>query len=401
MSDTVKFRFKLGDQVTDPITRFRGVVTARTEWLNRCIRYAVQPREMKDGRPIEDQWFDEGQLTLIKGAENLDPHAAAAPKERTGGPTPTPRPVRALMKHVLVTGGNGFIGEYVVEELETRGYRPVIFDRHWGFQPREGTFGDIKDSTLVDDAVSHVDGVIHLAGVLGTQETVADPRPAAETNILGGLNVITACAKYDLPLVNIAVGNWWMNNTYSITKNSVERFIDMKREFEARRMASVRALNAYGPRQAPTVPYGPSRVRKIMPSFICRALSGEPIEVYGEGDQVMDMVYVTDVAKALVSALEHVERDVEFSEGTVEVGTGRPTTVMGIARMVADEVAKAGGKPPAIEKLPMRPGEPPSSVVLADTSLLHQIGMNAKNFTRLETGIQKTVEFYRGYLKDR
>ena len=139
------------------------------------------------------------------------------------------------MKHVLVTGGNGFIGGYVVEELIKLGYRASILDRHVGVYERpyggELYFGDIKDATLVDEAIGHSDAVIHLAGVLGTQETIADPRPAAETNILGGLNVVTAAAKYDVPLVNIAVGNWWMDNTYSITKNAIERFVKMKVEF--------------------------------------------------------------------------------------------------------------------------------------------------------------------------
>jgi UDP-glucose 4-epimerase len=146
------------------------------------------------------------------------------------------------MKHVLVTGGNGFIGRYVVEELTKRGYDPQVFDHRSPGASAEGVrsyFGDIRDSTAVDEAVGHADAVIHLAGVLGTQETIADPRPAAETNVLGGLNAITACAKYDVPLVNIAVGNWWMSNTYSITKNSVERFIEMKKEFEGKVMTSV------------------------------------------------------------------------------------------------------------------------------------------------------------------
>ena len=133
------------------------------------------------------------------------------------------------MKTVLVTGGGGFIGSYVVEELLRRQYKVVVFDTRWR-KPIEGAevvLGDTRDATSVTEAIAHVDGVIHLAGVLGTQETITNPRPAVETNVMGGLNVLEACAQYDLPLVNIAVGNWWMNNTYSITKNTVERFCDM------------------------------------------------------------------------------------------------------------------------------------------------------------------------------
>jgi UDP-glucose 4-epimerase len=107
--------------------------------------------------------------------------------------------------------------------------------------------GDIRDATSVTEAVSHADGVIHLAGVLGTQETIDNPRPAAETNILGGLNVLEAIAQYGVPAVNIAVGNHWMNNTYSITKSTVARFADMYNRYRGTRVSVVRALNAYGP----------------------------------------------------------------------------------------------------------------------------------------------------------
>lgn len=302
------------------------------------------------------------------------------------------------MKHVLVTGGNGFIGRYVVEELDRRGYQTYILDRKRSFSAgwsinREHYFGDIKDATLVTDAVSHVDGVIHLAGVLGTQETISNPRPAAETNILGGLNVINACTQYDVPLVNIAVGNFWMNNTYSITKNTVERFIQMTARYQGSAMGSVRALNAYGPRQVAAAPYGPSRVRKVMPSFVCRALSGEPIEIYGDGSQVMDMIYVTDVATILVSALEHLDASGELP--LVEAGTGRDTTVNDIAEEVVSAVFAQKSLMATVKHLPMRPGEDERSVVKADVSLLKEVlGIDAKELVPLERGIADTVAHF-------
>jgi len=90
-----------------------------------------------------------------------------------------------------------------------------------------------------------------------------------------------------------------MQNTYSITKSTVERFVAMYNAERGTKVNVVRAMNAYGPRQVPAAPYGPSKVRKIAPSFICRALKGDPLEMYGTGSQVSDMVYVTDVAEAL------------------------------------------------------------------------------------------------------
>jgi len=302
------------------------------------------------------------------------------------------------VKTVLVTGGNGFIGRYTTEELVRRGYLVSSLDTRYrdGGPSVTTVLGDIRDATAVTEAVAHADGVIHLAGVLGTQETVRNPRPAAETNILGGLNVLEACAQYDVPLVNIAVGNYWMNNTYSITKNTVERFVDMHVRFRGSRMTVVRALNAYGPRQSASAPYGPSKVRKIMPSFICRALSGEPIEIYGDGTQIMDMIHVGDVARILVDSLETTEKYGPL--GTLEAGTGRETTVNQIAQLVADEVTLQANIAVEIRHLDMRPGEDVGSVVLGDPTTLEVIGMAPSILVRLEDGVQDTVGYFGAYL---
>ena len=167
---------------------------------------------------------------------------------------------------ILVTGGTGFIGTWVVKAIIERGHTPLVFDHHDRRRTHgaETFFGDIRDDVAVEEAVAHADGVIHLAAVLGTQETIANPRPAAHTNILGSLNLFTAVRHYDLPAVYIAVGNHWMNNTYSISKTTAERFALMFNAEEGTRIAVVRALNAYGPGQKPTPPWGHSKVRKII-----------------------------------------------------------------------------------------------------------------------------------------
>jgi UDP-glucose 4-epimerase len=342
---------------------------------------------------------------------------------------------------VLVTGGNGFIGHAVCAELKSRGHEPVIFDRHQESAParfitpppevttpaqiaelqkalndlagdsafhqkvivlppgarHEGSdteflLGDIKDATAVTDAIAHVDACIHLAGILGTSETISNPRPAAETNILGGLNVLEACAQYKTPLVNIAVGNHFENSTYSITKTTVERFAKMYAKYRDLPVCNVRAFNVYGPGQSVAQPYGTSRVRKIIPSFIARALHGEPIQVYGDGSQVMDMIYITDAAKCLVTALED---GLAYGRAfTYEAGTGRRTTVKQIAELTAAEVQRETGSTVPIEYLPMRPGETPGSEVLADPDMVCLL-RDPDDLVKLEDGLHETVAHYR------
>lgn len=302
---------------------------------------------------------------------------------------------------VLVTGGAGFIGTAVCAELRSRGHEPVIFGRTQR-PDTESVLGDVRDATAVTEAVAHVDACIHLAGVLGTSETIWNPRPAAETNILGGINVLEACSQYNTPLVNIAVGNHFENSPYAITKTTIERFTKMYASYRDLPVCSVRAFNAYGPGQSVAQPYGSSRVRKIIPSFISRALHGEPIQVYGDGSQVMDMIYVTDVAKCLVTALEALtaryERNSSFTGWVFEAGTGRRTTVKEIAVAVREEVQLQAGIRVPVEHLPMRSGETPGSEVRADPDVVCLLA-DPDDFILLQDGLVRTVSYYRELFK--
>ena len=307
----------------------------------------------------------------------------------------------------LVTGGHGFIGKYVIERLLADDREVMVLDPHGERSPLPDVdhwFGDIRDDVMVTEAMAHADSWIHLGGVLGTQETILNPRPAAQTNILGGLNMFEAAAQYDLPGVNIAVGNWWMNNTYSISKNSAERFAEMFNKERGTHINIVRALNAYGPRQICAAPYGIGKVRKIMPAFTCRAILGEPIEIYGDGHQIMDMVYVDDVAMVLVESLRMAEAgniptvEAEQPDGTtqtqqaiIEVGSCRATSVIDIA----NEVLRNVDNPQAIQHVPMRPGEPPSSVVLGHEHMLLTAGFEPSDLVTLEEGVRRTVAHYK------
>lgn len=293
---------------------------------------------------------------------------------------------------ILITGGAGFIGQYVVEECLKRGHSPFIFDHYDRKEeyPCPVILGDVRDDVAVTEAMAHADAWIHLAAVLGTQETVFNPRPAAQSNLMGGLNMLEAAVQYDLPGTYIGVGNHWMNNTYSITKTMIERFIDMYNKNRGTRVNIVRAMNAYGPRQRPVAPWGCSKVRKITPSFACRALEGMDVEVYGDGQQVSDMCWVGDVAKALVIATEKAAEGTVFPEA-VEVGPEVNTTVQEVAEMVI----RLAGTDAKVVNLPMRPGEIPGATVSADVSTLRYVDMAVEDLMPIEEGMRMTVEHFR------
>lgn len=296
------------------------------------------------------------------------------------------------MKRVAVTGGAGFIGHWVTEALRRNGYDVVCFDR-WGYHPAGATLmlGDVRDATAVTELAAAVDGIIHLAAVLGTTETISNPRPAAETNILGSLNVFEAAAQYGLPVVNAAVGNARIGRgTYCVTKTAAEDFVAMYNVDRGQRFVSVRPMNAYGPGQKAPAPWGSSKVRKIVPTFACAALTGGRLPVFGAGRQVSDCVWVGDVAEAFVAALEVAAGVGPLPDRPVEVGPVESCTVRQVADLVV--VAAGGG---TIEDLPMRPGEPEGAIVRADTSTLASIGLDAAQFVPLADGIARTVAWFR------
>ncbi len=297
---------------------------------------------------------------------------------------------------IAVTGGAGFIGGHVVDHLIDRGHEPVIFD-HAGRRPHhpdvEVMLGDTRDDVAVSELAAHAEGIIHLASVLGTQETVGNPRPAVMTNILSGLNVLEAATQYGLPVVNICVGNAGMPNPYSASKTCVESLAVMFLRDRGTRVNQVRAVNAYGPRQVPAAPYASNRVRKITPAFACRALTGDPVEVYGDGLQVSDMVHVTDVARTLVSALESAARGV-CRERVTEVGPSEHHTVLDVARLVIDAAHDLGYGRSGVRHLPMRPGETPGASVTVDNESLRQVGVDPASLVPLREGISDAVAWY-------
>jgi UDP-glucose 4-epimerase len=333
---------------------------------------------------------------------------------------------RSKIVIVGVTGGAGFIGSWISDALQRKGHTPYVLD-HRG-RMEHGLLGDVRDATIVMELAAHVDAIIHLAAVLGTAETIDAPHAAAETNIIGTLNVFEAASRYDLPVVFAAVGNANIaRGTYCITKSAGERFVDMYREDRGLRVISVRPMNAYGPRQSAPTPYGSAKVRKIVPSFICSALSGNPMTLYGGGTQISDSVFVQDVANAFVKAIECAANNI-IPTHPIDIGNPQPITVLQVAEEVAANISDA-----QVLALPMRAGEPHGgpmetqdkllravdaimqtnaefrrmdvrrvvrelgTVVSADPDTARAIGVEPELFRSLTDGIAETVQWYRDH----
>jgi len=201
---------------------------------------------------------------------------------------------------ILVTGGNGFIGAHVVEALGKAGHASVVLGRRdVGEIPPGAVFAlaDIRDYESVAESVSKVDGVIHLAAMVGSERSIRMPEAFVETNVLGAINVFDACRFFKKPCLYASVGNVADPNLYAISKATAERLALMYNKEHGTRIIVARIFNTYGEGQRSGV------VDRLVPSAVHSALQGKPIRVFGDGKQMDDFIYVKDVARIIAATV--------------------------------------------------------------------------------------------------
>lgn len=243
---------------------------------------------------------------------------------------------------VVVTGGSGFIGKRVVRELQGRGHVPIVIDTSYG-----ADVAKLDLNLLERFGGRDAKAVIHLAGVLGTEELFEDADGAIDVNIKGTVNVLRMCEQLGMSYVGITMPQVW-NNVYQATKNAAMQMALAWHQHFGVPVSHVRAFNVFGEFQKIGKP------QKIIPTFVDRTLRGEAIPVWGDGEQYVDLIYVGDVARTLVDALR-------FGDASIfDAGTGVARTVNEVARMVAHVLTPDQG--PNVVHLPMRKGEHGSGV---------------------------------------
>jgi nucleoside-diphosphate-sugar epimerase len=192
--------------------------------------------------------------------------------------------------------------------------------------------------------------------------------------------------KNDHPEIRVGLtvnGNGEWNNTYAITKETAGRFALMFNKEFGTKFAVVRPFNAFGEWQK-------SRpIRKIGPHVISRALQNAAIEIFGSGEQQFDLVYAGDVGEALARSILW---PVDDYSRVFECGTGSTVTPISFSETVTKLIE---GAKPEFRFLPMRSGEPPMSVLVADVSTMEPLGLSPKGTDRFESDLSRTIEWYR------
>ncbi|MEX0600509.1 MAG: NAD-dependent epimerase/dehydratase family protein [Rhodothermales bacterium] len=301
---------------------------------------------------------------------------------------------------VLVTGGAGFIGSHVADALLAAGHDVHVLDDLSGGRkesvPAKAVFHE-------EDVRSHAAArliareafpvIVHHAAQMDVRRSVADPRYDADVNLLGFLNIMEAGKEHGLQKVIFASTGGAIYgepdyvpqdeahplrpiSPYGITKLCTERYLYYYQQQYGMQYVALRYANVYGPRQNP---HGEAGVVAI---FTERMLEGRKAVIYGDGSQTRDYVYVGDVVRANLRALEYT------SSGTFNVGTGVETSVNTLFRAVrrrvdpdVTEVHEEG-----------RPGEQRRSV-LDYGHARNSLGW-VPDYT-LERGLDETVEWFR------
>ena len=238
-----------------------------------------------------------------------------------------------MMKKFLITGGAGFIGSYLTEALLAQGNAVTVAD-NFSTGSRENLAAvegnpslrivelDItQDGSMLDELVAECDVLIHLAAAVGVEMVVNDPIHTLSTNVKGTENVLGPAAKYkkrtivastsevygksdndtftetdDLHLGSPYRSRW----SYACSKLLDEFYVMAYCQNEGLPGTIVRFFNTVGPRQT-------GRYGMVVPRFAQAALNGEPVKVYGDGEQSRCFCHVKDVVRALMLLIDRPE----------------------------------------------------------------------------------------------
>ncbi len=251
---------------------------------------------------------------------------------------------------VLVTGGAGFIGSHVVEALLDKNVPVRVLDdlsvgrRENVPRDAELVVGDILDPAALDSALDEVGAVVHLAARVAIRDSLNHFLPDARINLMGTLNLLSACAKKKVDRFLFASSMAVYGDCaepmpvsesypasplspYGISKLAAEQYVRLLAPKFGIRAVILRYFNVYGPRQTFTPYVG------VVTIFTRRLLQGLPPVIFGDGKQCRDFVHVRDVTRATVMAL-----DSQLDGELLNVGSGVCTSVEEIASLLASRI---------------------------------------------------------------
>lgn len=300
---------------------------------------------------------------------------------------------------ILVTGGAGFIGSHIVEHFQGLAEVRVLDNLRSGFKlnlaglQHEFIQASVLDRDAVRKAVRGVDYVFHLAAMISVPESMAKPVECNHLNTNGTLVVLEEAARAGVKkLVFSSSAAIYGDNPvvpkletmfpepkspYAITKLDGEYYCKMFADEGRLSTACLRYFNVFGPRQDPKSQYAAA-----VPIFIHRALKGEPITVFGDGEQTRDFIYVKDIVAA--NAFFATQSP---ATGVFNVAYGKKITINDLCTTIC----RLTGSKSEIKHAPERAGDVKHSLAAVDR-------LRAAGFTPVsdfKIGLEATIRFFR------
>ncbi|MBF0254235.1 MAG: GDP-mannose 4,6-dehydratase [Candidatus Omnitrophica bacterium] len=311
-------------------------------------------------------------------------------------------------KTALVTGGAGFIGSHLVDELVRRRYRVRVLDnlcngkrenlRIDAAEARvEFIKGDVTRPADLDRAMEGARTVFHLA-CLGVRHSLAHPEENHHVNALGTLRTLEAARRHKVRRF-VYCSSSEVYGTARTTPMKEEHPTHPCTVYGAGKLAGesyarafflsyglpaviIRPFNTYGPRS-----HHEGDAGEMIPKSIVRTLAGEDIVIFGDGSQTRDFTYVTDSARGLAMAAA----DERLVGKTFNLGTGRSYTILQIARMVRDAALKP--RHPIL----LTPGRPGDVLALEADAARFKRATGWRPRVGFADGLRQTVDFFAGH----
>src|SRR5687768_13408237 len=307
------------------------------------------------------------------------------------------------MAHYLVTGGAGFIGSHLAEELVRRGHRVRVADslitgRRTNLDHVEGVEfleGDLADFSFAQRAVDQCEYVLHEAAIPSVPRSVKDPITSNRANVDGTLKVLVAARDAGVKRVVFAGSSSAYGDTptlpkheempncplspYALQKVVAEQYLQLFTRLYGLETVSIRYFNVFGPRQDPSSPYS-----GVISVFATALLEGRPPTIYGDGEQTRDFTYVANVVDGVLRACEAPGASGEV----INVATGGRislnTLFAGMRKLIG-----ADAEPKYAES---RAGDVRDSQ--ADIGKARNL-LGYQPIVSFEDGLKKTVDWYR------
>jgi nucleoside-diphosphate-sugar epimerase len=307
------------------------------------------------------------------------------------------------MAKYLVTGGAGFIGGHLAQELVRRGHEVRILDdfstgkRENLATDAELIHGDLRDSTIIAKAVRGVDGIFHEAAVASVPRSIREPAVTNEVNVSGTLNLLVATRDARVRRLVMASSSSVYGNSatlpkvetmpleplspYALQKAAGELYVRLFFPLYGLETIALRYFNVFGPRQDPESEYA-----AVIPRFITSMLHGNAPTIYGDGEQSRDFIYVDNAVAANIAAME---ASVAACGQTYNIACGERFTLNEVVQRINKLIGTSIR--PLYE--PERAGDVKHS--LADISAARK-NLGFSPAISFQEGLRRTVEWFKG-----